>query len=244
MADDFLVALVAGPLAERMVRLRARPAGADEIRILAELPLRQVVGRRDRGDVKRLFGGAHRRQRIAGRGQQAADEHVNLVLQDQLLGLGDAGVRLALVVLDDELHVGAAELAAVFVEIELEAVDHVLADLGEDAGRRRDEADAQFFRAGRRGRSKTERQTAAQQQFLQFVCHCHSSLVAMTFLLQLRKASMPVPSSQVRLNFRFCLAISAAAGGATGFPSGPSADRGSSARRRRRARTATTAPAC
>jgi hypothetical protein len=35
--DDLLIALVAGPLAERVVRLRARPTGADEIGIIAEL---------------------------------------------------------------------------------------------------------------------------------------------------------------------------------------------------------------
>ena len=87
---------------------------------------------------------------------------LHLVLQDQLLGLGDGGVRLALVVLDDELHVGAAEFAAVLVEIHLEAVDHVLADLGEDAGRRRDEADAQVFGLCR-ARSMPRRERADQQ---------------------------------------------------------------------------------
>ena len=103
---------------------------------------------------------------------------MHLVLQDQLLGLGDAGVRLALVVLDDELHVHAAELVAVLVEIQLEAVDHVLADLGKDAGHRRDVADAQFFRAGGRGQTEAERKTAAQQRsFWSLYRHCHSSLV-------------------------------------------------------------------
>ena len=43
------------------------------------------------------------------------------------------------------------------VEIHLEAVDHVLADLGKDAGHRRDEADAQFFRLrARRKRCRTK----------------------------------------------------------------------------------------
>ena len=60
------------------------------------------------------------------------------------LALVTASVGLGLVVLDDELHVHAAELAAVLVEIHLEAVDHVLADLGKDAGHRRDETDAQI----------------------------------------------------------------------------------------------------
>ena len=82
------------------------------------------------------------------------------------------------IVLDDELHVHAAELAAVFVEIELEAVHHVLADLGKDAGHRRDVADAQFF-GDLAGAVETEAEgkTAAQQDFLQPVRHCHSSLV-------------------------------------------------------------------
>ena len=84
-----------------------------------------------------------------------------MVAQDQLFRLGDGGVRLALVILDDELHVHAAELAAVLIQIKLEAVGHVLADLGEDAGHRRDEADAQFFGIGRRGQTETERQTTA-----------------------------------------------------------------------------------
>ena len=59
-----------------------------------------------------------------------------------------------------QLHVGAAELAAMLVEIKLKAVDHVLADLGEDAGHRRDETDAQFFRLRRRSERRTERDAA------------------------------------------------------------------------------------
>ncbi len=105
-----------------------------------------------------------RRQRVAGRGQQAADEHLNVILQDELLGLGDAGIGLALVVLDDEFHIHAAELVVVLGEIELEAVHHVLADLGEDAGDRRDVADAQFLRLRGRRQAQSNRESAAQQQ--------------------------------------------------------------------------------
>ena len=87
---------------------------------------------------------------------------MHLVLQDELLRLGDGGVRLALLVFDDELDVGAAELVVLFVEIHLEAVDHVLADLGEDTGGRREIADPYFF--GLRGCRDAERHGAAQQQ--------------------------------------------------------------------------------
>ena len=88
---------------------------------------------------------------------------MHLVLQDELLGLGDGGVGFALAVLDDQLHLGARKGAAGLLEIHVEAVDHVLADLRQDAGRRRDHADAQFLgRIGNRGDS--ERDAAAQHQ--------------------------------------------------------------------------------
>src|SRR5581483_7039502 len=51
---DLLVALLASPLSERMARLRARPAGADEIGKLRKIPLCQVVGGRNRCDIDRL----------------------------------------------------------------------------------------------------------------------------------------------------------------------------------------------
>ncbi len=124
----------------------------------AGLALREIVGCRDRRDVDGFFGGAHRRQRIAGRGQHAADEHLDLVLKNQFLCFGDAEVGLGLVVLEDELDVHAAELVAVLVEIELETVVHVLADLREQAGHRRNEADAQFFRLRRRRKTRPEQQ--------------------------------------------------------------------------------------
>ena len=112
-----------------------------------------------------VFLGAHRRQRIAGRGQHAADEHLHFVLQNQLLGFGDTEVGLGLVVLEDELDVHAAELVAVLIEIHLEAVDHIFADLGEQAGHRRNETDAQLFRLRRR-KTYAEQKCAAQQQWL------------------------------------------------------------------------------
>jgi hypothetical protein len=71
---DLLVALIAGPLPERMARLRAAPAGADQVRIFGEIPLRQVVGGGDRHDINGLLGGADRRQRVAARSQEPADE--------------------------------------------------------------------------------------------------------------------------------------------------------------------------
>ena len=92
-------------------------------------------------------------------------------------------------VFDDERHVHAAELVIVFREIKLEAIHHVLADLGKDAGHRRDVTDAQFLSIGLRGQTQTEGKTTAEQYLLQFVRHQHSSLVAMAFPLQLRKAS-------------------------------------------------------
>ena len=89
---------------------------------------------------------------------------MHLVLQDQLADLGHRGVRLALLVLDDEPDLHPAEVALDLVEIHLEAVDHVLADLGEDAGRRREEADAQFLLLLRAGGGGSDRERAAQKR--------------------------------------------------------------------------------
>src|SRR6185295_19462001 len=81
------------------------------------------------------------------------------------------------------------EVALDLVEIHLEAVDHVLADLGEDAGGRGHESDAQLF-GGTRGRHQSEGEHASQEQrtrsFQQDVCHS-------SFLLILRELFSVVP---------------------------------------------------
>ena len=161
--DDLFVALIARPLAERMMGLRARPAGADQIREVLELALREIVRRRDRRNVHCLEFGTDRRKGVAGRGQHAADEHMHLVLQDEFLGLGDGDVALALLVLDDELDVHAAKLVAVLLEVEQEAIAHVDAGLREAAGERREIADAELFRAGGSGQAEADRDRRAHQ---------------------------------------------------------------------------------
>ena len=150
MVDDPLVTLVAGPLAERMIGLRWHPAGEHKIGILGDLTLREIVGGGDGAHVKHLVFGRDRRERVGRGGEHGADQHVDLVLQDELLRLGDVDVGLALVVLDDEGNLGAAEHSVVLIQIQLEAVDHVGAELREDARARRQEADAQVFRLRRR----------------------------------------------------------------------------------------------
>ena len=114
---------------------------------------------------------------------------MHLVLQDQLFCLRDAGIGFALVVLDNERHVHSAELIVMLRQIELEAVDHVFANLCKNAGHRRDIADAQLLRVSLGGQTETQGKTTAHQYFLQFGCHRHSSVVVMTFPLQIRKAS-------------------------------------------------------
>src|SRR5262249_14204386 len=108
---DLLVALVAGPLPERMAWLPAAPAGADPVRIFGQTGVGQVVRRRTGHDVACFGGGAARGQRGPARRQQAANEHMHFVLQDELLAPGEGGVRLSLLVLDDELPFSPAEVA-------------------------------------------------------------------------------------------------------------------------------------
>ena len=62
----------------------------------------------------------------------------------------------------------AAEVALDLVEVHLEAVDHVLADLSEDAGGRRHIADAKLL-GGVRRRRHAEADHAAQQQRAELV---------------------------------------------------------------------------
>src|SRR4029078_6681676 len=81
--DDLLIALVAGPLAESVVGLRARPACADQIREVFELALREVVRRRDRRNVHRLEFGTDRRKGVAGRGYARTAHTLHLVLQNE-----------------------------------------------------------------------------------------------------------------------------------------------------------------
>jgi hypothetical protein len=71
---------------------------------------------------------------------------VHIVLARQLLGLAHADRRLAFLVLDDEGDLRAGEISLLLVQVHLEAVLHVLADLGEDPGHRREEADFQLLR--------------------------------------------------------------------------------------------------
>jgi hypothetical protein len=128
-----------------MVRLRAGPAGAHDVRILLEVALREIVGRGDREHVHGLHAVGDRRDGVAGGGEQPAHQHVHVVLARELLGLAYPHRGLAFLVLDDEGDLRAGEAALLLVDVHLEAVLHVLADLGKDPGHRREEADLQLL---------------------------------------------------------------------------------------------------
>ncbi len=96
-------------------------------------------------------------------------------MQDQLLGLSHVDIGLALVVFDDEGHLGAAAHAIVLVQIHLKAVDHVSPELGKDTRALCQEADFEFLRL--RGHQRTERTRDGQAQRRQYsrkVIHHHS----------------------------------------------------------------------
>src|SRR5256712_3740257 len=80
-------------------------------------------------------------ERVARRGKQPAGQDVHLVLLDELPRLGEGGRRVPLRVLHDQLDLPPAHLGADPVQVELGAVQHVLAQRRRGAGERRQETD-------------------------------------------------------------------------------------------------------
>src|SRR5437867_2769882 len=131
--------VVVYPLAEGVGRLRARPARADDPG--TPLALRDVVRGHDRVERRDLLLVDVGRDRVADRRAHRPDQDVDPLPLDEAARLGEARRGLALVVFDDQLHLAPRELPALFLEKELEAVDHVLAVGGENSRLGRDEPD-------------------------------------------------------------------------------------------------------
>ena len=140
-------------VAERMHDLARREVRAEEP--LGDLALGQVVGRgeEERGELVALD---ERDEAIAHVGEEDAGEDVDLVVADELPVLRDGRGRVALRVLLEQLDLAPARLVADLLERELEAVEHVLACLGEDPRERAEESDADRLRGSRRTRRKDE----------------------------------------------------------------------------------------
>ncbi len=140
-------------VAERMHDLARREVRAEEP--LGDLALGQVVGRGEekRGQPVALDEGD---EAIAHVGEEDAGEDVDLVVADELPVLRDGRGRVALRVLLEQLDLAAARLVADLLERELEAVEHVLARLGEDPRERAEESDADRLRGSRRTRREGE----------------------------------------------------------------------------------------
>ena len=89
---------------------------------------------------------------------------MHLVLEREFFSLADSDWRLRFRILHNELHLGAREVTADLVQVKLEAVAHILADLGETTCQWRQEADAQFLRGARRlAHAHSQRQTNCRQ---------------------------------------------------------------------------------
>ena len=82
-----------------------------------------------------------------------AGQRVDVVLRQQFLhrDLG-VGARRVLVVALDDLDLVGLELVGLELEVLLDAAVDLLAELGADAGERRDQADLDLLRLGQRGR--------------------------------------------------------------------------------------------
>ena len=141
--DDLLDLVLRRPFGDRDRDLRQREAGPHDVRRL----LGDDRGRRRGHDHRRLALRRDRRGRERERRQAEAGEHVDLLVDDELLRdpprrVGDAGV-----VLDDDLDLAAGDGVAVLRDVELDRGLDLLAGRRRLAGHRQDEADLE-----RRGR--------------------------------------------------------------------------------------------
>jgi hypothetical protein len=129
--DDLLAEIVVDPVRHRRAELVGRDRGAEQIGIA--IP-GDGVGAGAGDDVERLLllgVVEHRERDIAG---LHADDHVDLVAFDQLLGLLQPDLRIELVVLLDDLDLAAADGPADAVEEQVHAVEIVLGGIGDRAG--------------------------------------------------------------------------------------------------------------
>ena len=144
---DLLVALLQRPVAERMGEGAGGIAG-DADHVPDALALGQIVGGDDRNEIRRAGALDVIGDRQAGIGEQVADQHVAVALLDQTARLLQRGVGIGGVVLDHEFDLAAGNLVIHVLEVELHALDHLLAAGGDHAGERRQQAD--LDRAGLR----------------------------------------------------------------------------------------------
>ena len=135
--DDLLDAVLGRPVGDRHRRLRQREAGADDVG--------RGRGDRRRGrrghDHRRLALGRDRRGRQGRRRDAEAGEHVDLVVDDQLLRDPPRRVGNAAVVLEDHLDLAAGDGRAVLRLPELDRRLDLLAGRRRLAGHGQDEAD-------------------------------------------------------------------------------------------------------
>src|SRR6266545_3179289 len=142
IADDrdlSIAEIVIDPLAEGMGGLRAAPADANDVR--AALALGDVFRGDDGEDGRHLLAVRVRRDSIADRGGERADQQVDALALDEAARLGEARGGLPLVILGDQLDLAAGQAPALLLEEELHAVGHVLAIGGQWARLRQEKAD-------------------------------------------------------------------------------------------------------
>jgi hypothetical protein len=148
-----LDALLAGDDAHRVARLPVRERAAHDVRAAHRPGDRVGAGVRDDEQGVVVLRGLGHRQRDAG--VHGADEDIDVVALDQLVDVVGRLRRLGLVVDLEVLHLTAGELAALFLDVELEAVLDRVAERGVGAAVGEHEADldraARALREGRAG---------------------------------------------------------------------------------------------
>ena len=147
--DDSSIAAVLGVFADRLRYLVVLPRGREEewIALLAGKHRGPGIHADEEGPAL----GDRLERRLQNVGGKHADNEIDLVALDELLGSQQRHVRFDRVILDDHFGIDPAELAAALLDGEQEAIARVLAERREGAGQCGEEADLERLCLGRDG---------------------------------------------------------------------------------------------
>ncbi len=157
----FFIPESCGVFAQHLVHLIVLVGGDEEVRVAVLAG--EIRGAGIRADQDGAAVGHRLHDRLEDVGEDRPDHEVDLVAIDERLHLGDGHVGLEFVVLDQDLDIAPAQLAAELLDGELKAVAELLAEHRGRARERGDHADLELFLRLRRRCKNGERRGSGER---------------------------------------------------------------------------------